>query len=787
MQIDSSADQSCGDSRPPQLPSTNQHSPGASLRQGIPEFSDLLLACRHHAVMALVLGATMAGAMALLAWVIIRPNYHAEALVRVRESESVIFKPQTSRSEDVAFFRSQAAIVRSHQVLTAAFDDEDVRNFNHLFPNGNRVEWLDAMLRVETQSGPEVISINVQHETPAVAQAFCNAIARAYLSEITQRISSDRELREKRLEQAAVAADLQLDQLWENLNSLAQSVGSDNSESLTIRDQMQFQSYRDYAQQLQSAQLKGNQLQSQLDELVTSYSQRTLSQDEMAGKMLDRHPEVVAARNQLARLDQQRQQMQKIAASPDSPQMKRLTDQRTLLAAELDALISQLANEVTETLKNQVETAHQQSVAKVKYEIELNRSEKEFLRERLTELNSVATRSTAKTVVPLDMTRHAVDRQSRLADGLWTALQELRIEAQSPSRVALQELATLPRQANHSRQLRAAAAGGAGGWMLILFMIGYFEWRDCRVRSPRDLVSRSRFPVFGTNSFMASVSQFRMGIRQKQMSGGVREAATKILLRKQEGADASSLMITSCTATEPRHLVSQEMAVLLGSRGQRVLLIDCDTDQSRLSQILGASQLDGIRQLMSEGKDPTTETINEWVVETNHQEVRFLPIGRADDESNWLDPRTLRRAIDAFRSHFDAIIVNGPSMMGSAESALLADEVETNVIAVFINQSRWNHVMLCEDSACQSGIRLGGSILYGGRGKPDLKLRLNQSKRVSASPPESSRKDPETQLCEDIDELQRDLQRVQTADSDPIEPGENKDLKLKASNVEIND
>lgn len=758
-----------------------------SLHRGIPEFSDLLLACRHHAMVAMVLGGAMAATLALLAWVTIRPSYHAEALVRVRENENVIFKPQTSRAEDIAFFRSQAAIVRSHQVLASAFADDEVQSYAHVIPDGDRIEWLDGLLRIETQSGPEVISITANHETPVVAQAFCNAVTRAYLAEITERIASDRQLREKRLEQAAVAADVQLDKLWENLNSLAQSVGSDNSESLTIRDQMQFQSYRDYAQQLQAAQLKGNQLQSQLAELQDSHGKQAVVQGEFADKMLRQHPEVIAARNQLAKLDQQCQQMQKIAASADSPQMKRLTDQRSALTAELEQLLERLGTEVNQTLQNQAESAHQQALAKIKYEIELNRSEKEFLRERLTELNSVVSRTTRKTVVPLDMTRHAVDRQSRLADGLWTALQELRIESQSPPRVALQALATLPQQANHSRQIRAAAASGAGGWMLVLFMIGYVEWRDCRVRSPHDLVSRSRFSIFGTNAYVASKSKFRLGFGGKQTSGGVREAVARIILRDTGGADTTTLMITSCVAGEPRHLISQEMGLLLGSYGRRVLLIDCDTDRAQLSHALKASRFDGIRQLMAGGDDQKTEAMMKLVKPTNQDQLDFIPIGLTENGQDWIDPRTLRRVISAMRPRYDVIIVNGPSMMGSAETALLAEEVDTSVFAVFIDRSRWDHLMLCEESACRSGIPVGGSILHTGYGKSDLALKPGDVPTDRSDSAESDDVDRETELHGEIDDLQRELRRVQAAPADDSDRADSDDKTTQPDTMEIND
>ncbi|WP_197455756.1 GumC domain-containing protein [Stieleria neptunia] len=735
---------------------------GASFHRGIPEFSDLMLACRHHAALTFVVGSVFAATLAMAAWAWIRPNYHAEALVRVREKQNVVFAPQTSRAEDIAFFRSQAALVRSHQVLSAAFDDDEVQQLTDVIPDGNRVEWLDGLLRVETQSGSEVISITVHHETPLVAQAFCNAITRAYLDEITHRISSDRKLREAQLEQAVVAADMQLDKLWEDLNSVARSVGSDSAESLTIRDELQFQSYRDYAQQLQAAQLRGSQLQSQLDELQASHGEQPTVSDDVVEKLLRQNREVSTGRKQLMGLELQCQQMEKIAASADSPQMRRLTDQRDRFAEELEQLIQRTRADISETLLIQAQSEHQQLFAKLKQQIELNRSEKEFLRERLTELNSVVARAAPKTAVPLDMSRHAVDRQSRLADGLWKTLQEFRIEGQSQPRVALQSLATLPTQANHSRQLRAAAASGAGGWMLIMFAVGYLEWRDCRVRSPRDLVSRSRFPVFGTNSYAATQSKFGFGLRQKQMSGGVREAVARVFLRNQDAADSVTLMVTSCVANEPRQLVSQEMAVLLGSFHRRVLLIDCDTDRGQLSHALGASRSRGIRQLPVGNQAPAVETIAEVLVATNQTEVDFMPIGTIDDDQTWIDPRTLRHVIGVLRPRYDAIVVNGPSLMGSAEGALLAEEVDSSVFAVFVDDSRWNQLVLCEESARQSGITLSGSIVYSGTGKSGLRLDPDRSTTAATSSPASDDTENETALRLEIDALQDELRRVRT-------------------------
>ena len=469
--------------------------------RGIPEFSDLLLACRHHLFLTGVLSLAAAIGLATVAWSVIDPAYQAEGLVRVREQQSVIFAAQTTRAQDVAFFRSQAKLVQSPQVLAAALHDEGLSELQGEMPSEGRNAWLAGLVRVETESGSEVMSITVGHQSPELAHALSNAITRSYLAEITHRLTSDRDQRERKLQQAAHEADERLDVLWDELNQLAESVGSDNAESITLRDEMKFQAYRDHARQLQAARLRGNQLQTQLAEQQRRHDQQVVQSDEAIELLLQQNVQVISSRKKLSKLHLEIEQMRKIAANPNSPQMKVLTRQRNFLASEQDQLVTRIRSQISGNLQNKNQIDQKDSLVKLQNQIELNRSEKEFLRERLSEINPVISQVAPKTAVPLDMSRHAVDRQSRLADSLWQSLQEMQIESQSQPRVTLLELATLPKHANHSRQLKAAVGAGMGGCFLVVFLIGYLEWRDCRVRSPRDVTSRSQYPVHGAASY----------------------------------------------------------------------------------------------------------------------------------------------------------------------------------------------------------------------------------------------------------------------------------------------
>jgi Mrp family chromosome partitioning ATPase/capsular polysaccharide biosynthesis protein len=757
-----------GKSATPGIPPSSPDVVRTLSQRGVPEFSDLLLACRHHLVLTIFLGTFAAIGFATIAWFLINPRYETKGLVRVRERQSVIFSAQTTRAEDSAFFSAQTKIVQSSQVLATALNDPTLQPFAGDIPAENQLEWLAGLLQVKAERGSEVLSISIHHESAKLAHALSTAITQAYLAEITHRISFERQQREEEVRRAAFAADQQLDTLWSALNEIAQSIGPANSKSVSLRDELKFQAYRGHARQLESAQMRSSLLQSQLVELQLQADEQTDGTETVPDALLQQHPDVVLGRKLLSSLDYRIEQMQAIVASTNSPRLKSLTDERNLTASELASLEDRIRSEILQKSRAQSLNEQQQSIAKLMQQIESIRNEKEYLRSRLTEIDSSAsgTQNNSKTpldrsLMPLEMARHAVDRQSGLADRLWRLVQELKIEQQSQPRIALLKLPGLPKHADHSRQLKAACGAGLTGWMIVMFVVGYFEWRACRVRLPNDVASRSRYPVFGEVSYLASQDKTILASERTCLTGGVREAGARILLCEQEDDVTASVMVTSCAAHEPRHLIAQELALLLGSFQRRVLLLDCDTEKSQLSHALGAARLSGMRQLSAQANDDITrDAISSLLVPAEQNNVDFIPVGHDEDQQSWVDSRTLRSVIDAMQPIYDAIIVSGPSMIGSAESLLLAAEVETSVFAVFVDGSRWNQLVLCEDAAAQSGLSISGSILHHGKGHPDLHV---QTDRQGEGVNPSSRNDETLhKVCEQIDELQQELRRAQS-------------------------
>ncbi len=204
----------------------------------------------------------------------------------------------------------------------------------------------------------------------------------------------------------------------------------------------------------------------------------------------------------------------------------------------------------------------------------------------MSELEGSIVRTVENNGVQLDMSRHEIERQSRLADSLWQALEELKIESQSQQRVSLIEPAEFPLFPNRSRQIKAATACFAVAWILTILGIGFLEWRSCRIRTSDDVRQAVCQPIFG----------------------------------------------------------AIDLARAFSSLNCKTILIDCDNHSNKLSHALSSTSLLGMRQLNIGISRPA-----DLILRTSMANLDYLPSGFEED-SNWLDPKNLKNCAMKLRT-----------------------------------------------------------------------------------------------------------------------------------------
>jgi capsular polysaccharide biosynthesis protein len=704
-------------SEPPQSPASGGSHGRYRVRprRGFPEFSDLVLACRYHPWKTLCFGTVTSLIFSALAYLLVDVSYKAESLVRVRQHQEVVFAAQGSRADDLQFVRAQEQLALSPPVLTAALAAAELKAYDRYIPGRDASEWLKKHVMVDMQSGSEVMSIAANHPVPEVAQALCNALTQAYIREVTERFNSDQQRRLLELERAALDADRRLDSLWGELNKVASQIGSENSQSLTIRDEIQLQAYRDYSQQLRALQLRGHELVNQLADAQRGLETSTavVSEADIEQRIL-REPEVLNAYQRLDQLDSQIRHMREIVANEDSPRLKRLWVERELAASEVEATLERVGPRIRQETLARTLVQTESGLQNLRKQIELNESEKEFLRHRLAEIDSGTTRSQEKSGLHLEVARHAVDRQARLADGLWQSLEELKIERQSQSRVQLMQLAGLPDSARYEKQLKAIVAVVATCWVIIVLGTGYFEWRSCTIRHTAEVIENSRFPVFG--DVERTLRRWPHRGEESSHTTGAQQAVAQILLSEKQAKIIPSLMVTSAVGSEPRHLLAIDMAVAFASLRQKTLLIDFDTSSGALSRELACDSAQGLAQICAQRCEPQAYIIG------MQGGIDFIPLGSGECRPAWIDPHYFVSLLRKVRNKYQAIVVSGPSILHAAEGLINAAQVDQIVFTVCGGTSRWDELAQAEQAGLNAGLSSFGSIVHSDQPRPLLSV-----------------------------------------------------------------
>lgn len=735
-------------------------------RSPVPEVSELILAAGQHTLLSGVLGVSAAVILAFLACSLVPARYEARSFVQVRPRVDQGFSNSQSRAEDTAFARVQKTRVIEQPVLMAALERPEAAAMATAIPEYRAVDWLRDRVQVQLESGSEVMTISVNDTSPRVALALNSAVTSAYLEDHLKRTAENLERQREELQSAADNADRVLGEQWQQLHAAAEQVGSGDPQQLTVRDEIQLQGYREYAQRLRAAQLRGNQLRSQLaEEQLRLEQQPSDPSDAALEALMINHPQMLLGRERLQSIDKQLRELSAIASSDDSPRIRRLRDDRDHSIEEFNRLAEELRPKLRDQLLQVRTDGRGERLTQIRDEIDRNGDEVVFLRDMLAQLETQIQRTGSNSGVRLEMIRHNIDRQAKLADSLWQSLERLKIDSMSGPRVSLIETAKLPQTPSRSKQWKAAASAGLVGLMLTVLSIGYMEWRGCRVRHPRDVLLRTHLSLFGTGSFapgMPWLWRLRHA-RRDPLDSGVNEVVAHLMLRSSNRDRLPSVLVSSATDGEPRHIVAIELARSLAAAGYHTLLIDADFASSRLSRSLGVDDRTGLAQC----GERDTRLDSAWLA-TSDPRLWLLPSGAVSvgPPRGLSAARAVASILGPELAIFQAVVVCGPAVLTNSESVILASRVDETLLAMVLGRSRWNLLATAHHRMNFAGISVLGAVLHiaSPRAKQD-QLQIAAVATVSTEHPFSDLPDeteqcPEESLQKSLQDLREDVQRV---------------------------
>jgi polysaccharide biosynthesis transport protein len=336
--------------------------------------------------------------------------------------------------------------------------------------------------------------------------------------------------------------------------------------------------------------------------------------------------------------------------------------------AELDRQIQVVAQGIKQSIYGNYQIA-QQRVAQ--------------LTQQVNQLKG-ATLSEQDRTVQYNILAREADTNRTMYDGLLQRFKEVSAEAGiTNNNVMVVDEAQPPVLPSSPKLLLNLALAFVLGAILSAAAVFVREQMDDVVRGPEDVERKlglsplGIIPAVGTGERVTDLLESP----RSHVSEAYHSLRTSLLYATVDGLP-KSLLITSSQAAEGKSTTSYAIALDLAKIGKRVLLVDVDLRRPSLHGVIGVTNEKGLSSVLTH-----QVRIESVIVEASQSNLSFvasgpIPINPTELLTSPLMRDLLRRLIE----QYDIVIMDGPPVLGLADSPLLAGMAEGTLFIVESNR-----------------------------------------------------------------------------------------------------
>ena len=663
----------------------------------------LLLALKRRWRQATLIGVPALLFGTVLAWLVVPAHFTAFTLLNISSKQQrLVFKTADEDADFFTYQKTQKAMIRSRFVLNAALRRPGIAEMETVRGKTYPVQWLEDTLVVDSDNSPEILKIALHGDRPKELAAIVNAVKDAYLEEV---VLSDRKKRIARLndlERIFEQTEEKVRQKEQRVENLAKQLGTGDAKALSFKQQMALEHFsllkREHARirfelmQEQNRDTAGGSLDSvaltqrsafdgpgpgqqmteqearrmlivsrigQLKELITRYEKQVVDQN---------HPTLLEYREEVASLKKSLGQDPDKEESGSGTRLDLLKRQEELMSEELD--------KYAEMVKN---------IGTSSFELELMK----------TEIDQIAT----------------------VSDRVGSEMEALRIELQSPTRVALIQEADVPQTRDMSRKRNLAGVAGVGSLFVSLLIIGVIEFHARRMTEPQDVSETLGLNLLGTLPampksllFWKQPKQARMAVWNNALIESI-DSVRSILLHSGDEEQRKVIMVASASPGEGKTTLACQLAGSLARAGRKTLLVDCDIRRPRVHELLNVPLEMGLSELLTEGL-----LVSQVTHRTTEPNLHVIPAGQMNETA--LQAIARDGAADLFaelRQEYEFVIVDTSPVLYVADGGAIGRNVDGAVLTVRSHTSRLPQVAVACERLEMLGIDIVGAVMVGVR------------------------------------------------------------------------
>jgi capsular exopolysaccharide synthesis family protein len=194
---------------------------------------------------------------------------------------------------------------------------------------------------------------------------------------------------------------------------------------------------------------------------------------------------------------------------------------------------------------------------------------------------------------------------------------------------------------------------------------------------------------------------------RSSMAEAYRSVRTALQFSTSHGAPRR-LLVTSTTRDEGKSTTALALAINLAQMGHHVLLVDGDMRNPSVHKMLGISNDLGLSNLLSD--DTRGETLIQPTIVPNLSVLTAGP-SPPNPVDLLIGPRLLQLLDKAASVGISHVIVDGPPILGIADSIVLGNQIQDTLFIVRAGSTRKANIRDALRRLRQSGIHPRGAIL----------------------------------------------------------------------------
>ena len=553
-------------------------------------------------------------------------------------------RPESWSQRLAALFRRDAddagqASAQLHPQATSVTDAKYVRMAAIATIRGG----LSAMPRPETR----LVNINFVSTNPVFAARAANAIADGYIaSEIDRRFGAASYAKTYLEEQLTIAKG----RLEESERSLVKFAEQENLVDIGQGQSLVGQNLAALNTSLASAQGQRIRAQSRLSQ---ASSDASLPQDILATSLIP------TLRQQLAEVQRTYQEKLQIF-KPEYPEMQ------------------QIKGRIDE-LERQIENEYQAVRVSLRAEYDAAVAHEKMLEEQLNVLRT-ETLDTSKRSIQYNTLQREADTNRQLYDSLLQRYKQVSAASDvRPNNISIDDRAQVPGGPFSPNLTRNVAVSLMLGLLLGIALALLVEFLDDTLKTPDDIEQKLRLPVLGIIPKLGAkqtVNQASADPRSA-FSEAYRSVRTALQFSTERGVPRI-LLVASPSPSEGKSTTALTLARNFSQMGKKILLIEADLRNPSLHRMIAGVSEKGLSNLLA-----GSSTLHDAVIPGNAGEPDVLLAGPLPpNPAELLAGLRLRVLFDVALKSYDQIILDGPPVMGIADSPLLAHVGDSTLLII---------------------------------------------------------------------------------------------------------